>query len=264
MSQNPYATYGNTTDLAPQGRTSVLAILSLVSSLICCIPGLSVIGTLLGAVAVLRISSSNGRRTGLGLAIAGIIIGLLISLCYIGAYATMATAIKQMTGVGSAMVNNLQATDASELRKKLPAEQAALLTDAQWKSFRDQIDAEIGTPEELPGNPISYFVQVIDAFSKYGKASGNSNRQQNMSSNLPPIPLKGSKGVGVMMVDLNGEPSPDTDRNLSILRQVTIFTGSGKTIQLFPTTSPALPSPPPTPLPPAPPSDGTAPKPNGV
>ncbi|HYD01503.1 MAG TPA: DUF4190 domain-containing protein [Phycisphaerales bacterium] len=270
MSQNPYAAY-NTGEPAPEARTSVLAIGSLVCSLICCIPGLSIIGTLLGAVAILRISASNGRRKGVGLAIAGIVIGLAISVCYIGAYAFMTVGIKQMMGVGTVVIETLPTADPSALRQKLPAEAAARLPDAQWRAFRDQIEAEIGTPEALPNNPISYFSQVFSAFGQYGRAS-NGRRQQNMQSSLPPIPLKGAKGTGVMMVELAGDPTSDINHNLSILEQITVFTSSGKTIKLFLApgeTAPALPETPggtPTPLPPSAPAPPAppAPTPSGV
>ena len=247
MSQNPYAAY-NTNEPMPEARTSMLAILSLVCSLICCIPGLSILGTLLGAVAILRISGSNGRRKGTGLAIAGIVIGLFISVCYIGGYAALSTGIKQMMGVGAVVTENIDSTDAAALRKKLPADVADRLPDAQWQAFRSQIDAEIGTPlEPLPNNPFSYMSQLMTAFSEHGQASGNGPRRRgSQSADLPPVPLKGPKGVGVMLIELDGDPLPDTDGNLSILRQVTVYTGSGKTIKLFlepGETTPSIPAP---------------------
>ncbi|MFT3686749.1 MAG: DUF4190 domain-containing protein [Phycisphaerales bacterium] len=258
MSQNPYATFGEMSP-APQARTSMLAISSLVCSLICCLPGLSILGTLLGAAAVFRISASNGRRRGLGLAIAGIVIGLMVSVCYIGAWALTAASIKQMMGVGNAIVENLSKDDAAALRAKIPADRAALLTDERWKKFKAQIDTDIGTVGGLPDEPISYIAQTWSGFRDFGQAAGRHGRTQtrSMNSSLPPMPMKGTKGKGVMFVELDGDPSGNTDRNLSILHEVIVFTSGGKIVRLFEdietppdkSTSPA-----PTPTPPGAPA----------
>jgi len=93
MTQNPYAHVEESgldggydqLPMTPE-RTSILAIASLAFSILaipaCCIvvgvvPGL--IGAFLGILALVMISKSNGRLGGRGLAITGVIIGLLFS-----------------------------------------------------------------------------------------------------------------------------------------------------------------------------------------
>jgi hypothetical protein len=59
-------------------KTSGLAIASLVCSLICCIPVIPIIGILLGLVAMISIGGDPAKK-GKGLAIAGIILGVVIT-----------------------------------------------------------------------------------------------------------------------------------------------------------------------------------------
>jgi hypothetical protein len=78
---NPYAqptdgrgAYGSS---PAQPRLSGLAVASLVCSLIFCCPIVTLIGPLLGLSAIVSISAHPAERRGKGLAIAGIIIGLI-------------------------------------------------------------------------------------------------------------------------------------------------------------------------------------------
>ncbi|GJM19678.1 MAG: hypothetical protein DHS20C14_18910 [Phycisphaeraceae bacterium] len=81
MEHNPYAADSGHTEIYTEPeRTSLAAVFSLVSSLICCIPGLSLIGIVLGVLALVGIGRSNGRVGGKGLAIAGIVIGLMVTI----------------------------------------------------------------------------------------------------------------------------------------------------------------------------------------
>ena len=85
--QNPYANDGMSggyDEYAGPERTSALAVLSLILSLACCIPGLGLLGAGLGVGALIGISGSRGRVGGKGLAVAGIIVGILVSVAWVG------------------------------------------------------------------------------------------------------------------------------------------------------------------------------------
>jgi len=79
---NPYA---SPEDQMPVSEKSThgLSIASLICSLICCIPALGLIGAALGVFALIAIGGNAGKYKGRGLAIAGIIIGLLITVLWI-------------------------------------------------------------------------------------------------------------------------------------------------------------------------------------
>src|SRR6185295_1953349 len=68
-------------------RTSVWAITALVVSIISCIlcfvPAPGAIAMVLGGVAVFFIATSGGRRTGMGLAVTAIVLGLLQSVLWV-------------------------------------------------------------------------------------------------------------------------------------------------------------------------------------
>ena len=55
---------------------SGLAVASVVFGLLCCIPGSGLIGTILGGAGLIRISQSEGRLTGRGMAFFGLVLGL--------------------------------------------------------------------------------------------------------------------------------------------------------------------------------------------
>lgn len=261
MSQNPYATFG-TTEAAPQARTSVMAILSLVSSLICCIPGLGAIAAILGGVALLRISGSNGRRTGVGLAIAGIIIGLIVSLIWIFAAIGAKSVLDKAGQLFTPIVQTVATEDSAAIRAAVSPTLSTAITDADWKRFKGAITDELGT--------INYKnVNAFELIRQYGEVGKLMQNQQG--TNAIPIPLFGDKGKGVLLVHMprgnttintpgpNGQGSPASEI-LAIATNFSVLLPSGKEIWLVPEDR--LPAPGATPaLPPAAPD---APKPNGV
>ncbi|MDP1661330.1 MAG: DUF4190 domain-containing protein [Phycisphaerales bacterium] len=267
MSQNPYEAYGNTTESAPEARTSMLAIASLVSSLICCIPVVTgALGVILGGIALFRISASNGRRKGVGLAIAGIIVGLVVSFIWlfvaIGAY----SGLKQFSALAQPVVDSLNMSDAGKLRSSLNPTLAAQVTDADWASFKSKIEAELGTLEP-PTNPIEFF-------SSYGKA-GQLMSNHRGGGNEIPIPLKGSKGYGMMLIEMprnsSNQGTSMSDAILGNALNIGVILPSGNVVYLVdpdalkvgtPATKPALPAPAES-AEPAEPAGGD-PKPKGV
>lgn len=142
MSQNPYADPG--ADVFPEAeRTSVMAILSLVCSIICCIPGLGVLGVLLGVFSLIGIGGSGGRVRGKGLAIAGIILGLLATTLWVGMYMLVSADAKQSTKYWQ-FVEALERDDTAAARGWLLADTDALLSDQQLASWSDAIEGEYG------------------------------------------------------------------------------------------------------------------------
>ncbi len=101
---------------APQ-RTSILAILSLVCSLICLIPGTGVLAAIFGISALVGIRGSRGRVGGTGLAIAGLIVGLLFTMVWIGIVVGMNALMQEFTGKLVAPMNQaIISMDANRIR----------------------------------------------------------------------------------------------------------------------------------------------------
>jgi hypothetical protein len=229
MSQNPYAANLDN-PLAEPPRTSILAISSLVTSLICCIPGLSVIGTLLGVVAMFRISSSNGRRRGTGLALAGIILGILVSLAWVMMAIGAVSAAKEFSRSMGQMVNVLKAPTADELRNGLAPALGAKVTDEKWNAFKAEIEAEIGTFKPIPDNVMG----LLQAYGQVGQPMQNFKEQNAM-----PVPLLGTKGNALLVLQFTpgGTPAAPDDNLLQIFlkqaRGLYVELPSGKKVVLF-------------------------------
>lgn len=99
------STFGETG--AGQQKTSGLAVGSLVCSLICCLPGLPLIGALLGVGALVSIGNDPARR-GKGLAIAGLAIGGLLTLAQIGVGPKLYQATKIFYEIASKIVPTME------------------------------------------------------------------------------------------------------------------------------------------------------------
>jgi len=65
----------NNTQVQSQGESSGLAIASLVLSLLLIIPLTGLVGLILGIIALVKISNSNGKLTGKKMALTGVIVG---------------------------------------------------------------------------------------------------------------------------------------------------------------------------------------------
>ena len=151
MSENPYIDGGGYLDDGPVkgSRTSVLAVGSLATSLLCCIPFLGVLSIILGAASLLLIGRSNGRLTGKGAAIAGLIVGIMTTVIWgaVGAGVLQAKTFysKQMIPVGDAAMAAVQADDVSAMRALLNTKADGDLTDDQIRLFMAACHEEMGT-----------------------------------------------------------------------------------------------------------------------
>ncbi len=196
MTNDPYASSADFNehyaDAGPP-RTSVLAILSLVCSLICFIPGLSAIGSLLGVFALLGISASKGRVKGTGLAIAGIAVGVVVSLIWFGIAIAAQKGASQYISFGQ-VISDVDAGSYDAARGQLVNAARPLATDERLAAFKAEYEADAGSIQGWP----SGFVQVFQDFMSLGKAG-----QQPDNSRIPygdPIPLPGRFDNGVRIV----------------------------------------------------------------
>ena len=174
-------------------RTSVLAILSLVCSLICFIPGLSAIGSLLGVFALLGISASKGRVKGTGLAIAGIAVGIVVSLLWFGAAIAAQKASSQYVAFGQ-VITDIDSGSYDAARGQLSTPTRDLATDERLAAFKAEYEAEAGQLDSWPTG----FIQVFGLFMEVGKRG-----QQPDNTTLPyadPMPLPAKFGNGARLV----------------------------------------------------------------
>lgn len=178
-------------------RTSVLAILSLVLSLICFIPGLSAIGSLLGVFALLGISASKGRVKGTGLAIAGIAVGLVISLLWIGGAVAIQQGSKQYLKMNDILAD-VESGSYDAARGYLSSSTRPLATDEAFETFKAAYLADAGAYQ---GDPQGLW-QLLKTFGEIGQNQDPNTVAKPYGGNQAPVPgifLNGPRWVFVGM-----------------------------------------------------------------
>jgi hypothetical protein len=245
MSQNPYSPDAfNTSSIVEAPRTSISAIASLVTSLICCIPGAGILATLFGAIAIVRISSSGGRKSGRMLAFAGIVIGLLVTAIQV---AVLIGAVQVVKNVNTNIIAPMKTAFAELEQGKLDGFQnlldpAVLPADAKAKTTRFWADvtAEMGAFQGIPEQGFQFQQRPV----KPGDTTVTYD-----------FPAKFANGIAQMELTVDpariGEVAFGNATINGLVKNIAFRTPSGKIISLIPPTTPTTPT---TPAAPAAPS----------
>jgi len=225
MTQNPYTEATAGADVFPEAeRTSVMAILSLVCSLICCIPGLGLLGTLLGVFAMIGIGGSRGRVGGKGLAITGIIIGLLVTVIWVGAVIGMGMVGGAMDKMASGVFRHVEADEFDEARLLLmpPASDAS---DAQFVAFRaayqDSLGAYVGVPTSLTG-----------LFGAYVHPDIGPQMQNHQGQGVMPVPANFDNGLALLALEFDAQNPGSTPNGGPAFIDLVIVLADGTEIRL--------------------------------
>jgi hypothetical protein len=231
-------------------RTSVMAILSLVLSLICFIPGFGLIGAILGVTALLVIGGSQGRLSGRGLAVGGIIMGLLFTMIW-GGIGIGAMRLGNYFNTGalqpvSVTIKAIDDGDYATAKAQFASPTKEALTDAEIEAFRTAYKAELGGYKASPTG-------LWDFMAQMGAAGQMMNRFQG-SQNLIPIPLTFEKGLGVLAVQVSQNGGGPGAINSLPFTNFELITPSGKSIILYDPNNRPLPSAPAAPTAPTAPT----------
>lgn len=194
---NPYSTMPGEPIL--EQRTSVMAIIALVCSLICFLPALPALGVVLGIIALVMIGGSNGRLSGRGLSIAAIIIGLILTFIQI---AILVFAMKIPNMFSSAVVTPtsnvmtaIEAKDYATARTGMITGAGDRLSDADFERFRTGYQGELGAFKQFP--------QGWEIFSSYGKIGPLMQDYQNNKGDIIPIPAEFENGFGLVVIQMD-------------------------------------------------------------
>lgn len=165
--------YADDAVLPPPSRTSILAITSLVLSLICFIPTFSVIAVLLGALSLIFILNSNGRLSGRGFAIGGIVLGLIVTAfqvaLLIGASSVMGLAMRSTEAPYIA----LESGDANNFRSYLHPNVGPTVSDAQIQAFAAAVQKSGGKVVKFNGNLITAMKTMTGITNRFTPAVQN-------------------------------------------------------------------------------------------
>lgn len=138
-SQDPFA------PAEVESRTSIMAVASIVCSLICCIPILTgMLGAFLGVVALFLIGSSHGRLKGRGLAFGGVVLGLLTSMLWIGVMLGAVRALGNYVNTGTAAFESIDAGDFAQSRAAFVPTTDQSVSDEQIATFGQMIRDDYG------------------------------------------------------------------------------------------------------------------------
>lgn len=206
MSDNPYGDHGNEFGSDEPQRTSALAIGSIVCSLICCLPVVPLLGAGLGVGAVIGIGGSNGRVGGKGLAIAGIIIGVLVTIAQVAAFVTAKQGIdmgvRLVYGSAHELMEDIESGDYDSARALLTGA-GSTLPDGNFDVFRDAYRAEYGSFQSIPTG----LGDLISAYSQVGQQM--QNYQPQGQQNIVPAPGYFDSGMAIVIAQIpqNGQPT---------------------------------------------------------
>lgn len=213
-------------------KTSVMAIVSLVLALICFIPGLSVLAIVLGIAALLMISKSGGKLRGSGLAVAGLLVGVLVTAVWIAMYVGSVQMAKmfqsQFVAPAAASLKALQTGDMDGAKKILNATVAAKVTDADLQRFRDGYTPELGDFEGVPDG----FMQIIQGYQALGQQM--QSFQGGGGNDRFPVPAKFKNGWALVIVYIDPQGGPAAGGGMISAKNISVTTPSGKEVKLIP------------------------------
>jgi hypothetical protein len=176
MTQPPYTDAPLADEAFPQRpRVSGLAVASLVFGLLCCIPGSGLIGVILGGAGLIRIGRSEGRLTGRGMALIGLVLGLLGTLLYLGLTIGLMASLNALNTYGD-VARALDKGDHSAVRAMLSPSTSGALSDEQIDRFAQRIRDEWGGYQGLPkGLPewVRDYIAIMPTLEKGGLRTGD-------------------------------------------------------------------------------------------
>jgi hypothetical protein len=251
MSQNPFSNPYDLPEAVVPERTSVLAVLSLILGIVC-VPFFGIIAVFFGVMALFGIKASRGRVSGTGLAVTGIVLGIVFSLLWGGCVGMVGFGgnmmIKQVAPAVGTIITSAQAGDIDAVKSGLSSSSASRVTPEGLEAFRSAVESELGAYKGAPDSLGELIEQWGELFGAMG-SSGNSNPMGNYS-NAMPIPFEFEKGWALVIVPVDQTAGPSSAGVIPV-QNVIILTPSGGEIVLVPygTTLPA-----PTPVPPADPT----------
>ncbi len=199
----PSGTFASSFDPPVSSRLSILAIVSLVLAIICFLPGTGVLAMIAGGAAILFISSAKGRLTGLGIAVAGCVIGLVTTVIWgfivLGAVSAgqgFSTAIQPV----STALKAIEANDLAAARAEFGPGLNAAVTDQQLIQFASDYRSQLGAFKGVPKSPWA----IGKAYMNVGPIMQNfGNRQQ-----VIPVPAEFANGWAVVLVEIPSSPGP--------------------------------------------------------
>ncbi len=212
-------------------RTSLLAILALVCALVCFIPGVGLLGVLLAVFALVGIAGSQGRLGGKGIAITALVLGLLVSLVWIGigvgARSAWSMFEEQIAGGITQKVAAIEVGDYDTARSLFTTSAQDKLTDEAFVAFKDAYTAQLGP---MQGPPTGF----VEFMKMYG-ALGESMQEYGGRNDVMPIPMHFQNGDALLLVLIDQSGNAQSPDLSGIVKDLHITPmPDGKPVKLIP------------------------------
>lgn len=228
FSGNPYANPSETSQ-PEQQKTSIAAVLSLICGIGCCIPFVTpILAMLFGTVGLIRIGISNGRLRGKGMALTGLILGIIATVAW------SAVSIGGMQMVGAIYSTAIQPTDQAMqalekddfkgFRAILAPAVESQLSDDDLKKFRDAYHQSAGA---YTAGPASFW----DYYGKLARMGSVVNRYQSMSGDMFPVSADFANGPG--MIVLFVPPGAIDAKTKVVVDDIAVVTQDGTEVRLL-------------------------------
>ncbi len=244
MSQNPFANPYDLPETVMPERTSVMAVLSLVLGIVC-VPVFGLIGMILGVFALFGIKASRGRVSGTGLAVTGIILGILMTVvwgtCLGGSVFVLNMARTQIGPAAGAIIVSAQSGDYEGVKGALASSTQTRIAPEDVEAFRSALAAEMGAYKGGAGSMSQLFDEYRSFFGAIGQSGGGAAGQIQSYDNHMPIPLEFENGWAMVWI---GMPRDGQGGGTTIpIENIVVMTPTGAEIVLVPFGTRLPPSP---------------------
>lgn len=240
MTQSPYAQFnesqmGDFLDPASR-RTSVLAILALIAGLLCFLPVTGALAVIFGGASIIFITRSNGRLGGTGLAITGIVLGLLSSVVWVAVFVGLNQVGKSVNQAMIVPINDaftaMAKGDHLAARTVFTPKADSAVTDADLDAFNKKVTDEWGAFVGTPSN----LLELVPAYMHASKAMRSFQNGGTPPQDTIPVPATFAKGTVITLIEI--DPSDRSNRtgtgvNVKLpIVNIGVIDTSGKTIWL--------------------------------
>lgn len=242
--------YADDAVLPPPARTSILAITSLVLSLICFVPALSVVAVLLGALSLIFILNSNGRLSGRGFAIGGIVLGLIVTAFQVGLLIAASSVANAMFRSASAPYAALESGDVKQFRAYLNPAASSAVTDDQIQSFAAAVKQASGKVVPFDGNLITAYSMILGVSDRFtpnvqNRLNSAQNQKATTGRDFFPLFVQFEKGSAIVLFEFDTRNQPQPPSNFTFsdflrgnITNMGLIAPDGREIWLVPDAAP--------------------------
>lgn len=179
-------------------RLSALAISSLVTGVVsligCCVPALGVLPVVLGVIAIIVVQRSRGALSGRGLAVGGLVLGLLSLLVSTGIW----IGISMGAGSIGPVYSQAFSDDPAVVRSVLTSSASSELTDERIAEFQSRLESDVGGTVTIPKG-------LGPLWNGYASADPQDMEQASGAGepNVWPLPAATDQGIVMVLIQMS-------------------------------------------------------------